>query len=336
LSVAVVLASACCASPAQAQTFEAVGIRAQGMGGAFVAVADDATAVYWNPGAMATVGIYSAVAEGGEGSFGRTGVNADGSVRVGASPLGLREQSGTLVALGLPPIGVAYYRLQTTEVFASRADTSAACGARLTTDNVAVNVLQSLTDGVHVGVALRLVRGVAGNGFVAGPDAGSLLAAAGDVPDRSSWAVDVDAGLLVARGRWRAGLAARNLAKPSFDLPERATAVELYAVPVSRQVRAGVAFLPRSGTTLAVDADLTRTATSVGDTRRLAIGAEQAVLPRLTVRGGLRLQTAGDLRPSGAAGASVAVTTSIFVDAQVTRGAHDGDRHWSAGLRIGY
>ena len=38
---------------AQAQTFGGVGTRAEGMGGAFVAVADDASAVYWNPAGIA-------------------------------------------------------------------------------------------------------------------------------------------------------------------------------------------------------------------------------------------------------------------------------------------
>ena len=42
------------AAPAAAQIYEAVGTRAQGMGGAFVAVADDASAVYWNPGGLAS------------------------------------------------------------------------------------------------------------------------------------------------------------------------------------------------------------------------------------------------------------------------------------------
>ena len=43
-----------CAPPAAAQMYEAVGTRAQGMGGAFVAVADDATATWWNPAGLAT------------------------------------------------------------------------------------------------------------------------------------------------------------------------------------------------------------------------------------------------------------------------------------------
>jgi long-subunit fatty acid transport protein len=40
--------------PARAQTFGGIGTRAEGMGGAFVAVADDASAVYWNPAGIAT------------------------------------------------------------------------------------------------------------------------------------------------------------------------------------------------------------------------------------------------------------------------------------------
>jgi len=38
---------------AAAQSTESVGTRAQGMGGAFVGVADDASAVYWNPAGLA-------------------------------------------------------------------------------------------------------------------------------------------------------------------------------------------------------------------------------------------------------------------------------------------
>ena len=42
-----------------------VGTRAAGMAGAFVAVADDATAVYWNPAGVGTGAIVSAVFDAG-------------------------------------------------------------------------------------------------------------------------------------------------------------------------------------------------------------------------------------------------------------------------------
>ncbi|MEO6223141.1 MAG: hypothetical protein ABIP90_07805, partial [Vicinamibacterales bacterium] len=43
------------AIPASAQTgFEVIGSRALGMGGAFVAVADDPSAVFWNPAGLAS------------------------------------------------------------------------------------------------------------------------------------------------------------------------------------------------------------------------------------------------------------------------------------------
>lgn len=328
-------------APAFAQTtFEAVGVRAQGMGGAFVAVADDATAVYWNPGAMATVGLFNAAVERSDGTVGRTGVNSDGTVRVSSSPLGLRDQTGTLVAMGVPPVGLAYYRLQTVEVASPRGDAPAVVGASLTTDNIALNLLHSLADGVHVGATLRLVHGSAANGFLTGPglsgqDAEGLLSAAGDLEGRSSWAFDVDAGVLVARGRWRAGLTARNLAAPEFDLPENVPGVDLYAVTVSRQVRAGAAFLPTSSTTVAVDMDLTRTETAFGNVRRLAMGLEQTLAPRVVVRGGFNVNTADGARPAAAFGASVAVRSSLWIDAHANLGAHDAERRWGVGVRMG-
>jgi hypothetical protein len=316
------------AGGAQAQTFDAVGIRAQGMGGAFVAVADDATAVYWNPGAMATVGLFSAVVEWNDGALGRPGFDADG--RPFGGTLGLQEQTGTLVGVGVPPLGVAYYRLRSTGFAGSlAADRPAGRGASLTTDNLAVNLLHSLAEGVHVGAALRGVRGAAASGFTEGGDAEAVAEAARALPTRASWAFDVDAGVLVVRGRWRAGLTARNLAAASFLTPGGEE------LELSRQVRVGVAFTPRAATTVAVDADLTRTVTEIGNSRRLAFGLEQVITPRVTARGGFHVNTADDARPAAAFGASVAVRSSIWIDAQATIGAHDAERRWGVGLRMG-
>src|SRR6185369_13447208 len=53
LTLAAAAAFVLLASGTSAQTFETVGVRAQGMAGAFVAVADDATATWWNPAGLA-------------------------------------------------------------------------------------------------------------------------------------------------------------------------------------------------------------------------------------------------------------------------------------------
>src|SRR5215207_4253179 len=66
------------------QTFGGVGTRAEGMGGAFVAVADDASAVYWNPAGIAT------------------GATFDLMVAKG-------PDSGLFVGAALPVLGASYY-----------------------------------------------------------------------------------------------------------------------------------------------------------------------------------------------------------------------------------
>ena len=47
-----------------AQGTDSVGTRAQGMGGAFVGVADDASAVFWNPAGLAGGSYFSLVLDG--------------------------------------------------------------------------------------------------------------------------------------------------------------------------------------------------------------------------------------------------------------------------------
>src|SRR6478735_5595685 len=92
--------------PVVAQTFDIVGTRAAGMGGAFVAVADDASATYWNPAGLVTGSVVSAVAEVARGEF-------EGAPIGGANPpvFGFGGQGSTLVALGTWPVGATFYRL---------------------------------------------------------------------------------------------------------------------------------------------------------------------------------------------------------------------------------
>src|SRR3954469_3802667 len=79
--------------PASAQIFETIGIRAQGMAGAFVAIADDSTATWWNPAGLASGAYFSGIVE-------RTYALAPNDERT----LG--------VSFAVPSLGLSYYRLQ--------------------------------------------------------------------------------------------------------------------------------------------------------------------------------------------------------------------------------
>ena len=77
---------------ATAQIYETIGIRAQGMSGAFVAVADDATATWWNPAGLAGSGLFNVIVE-----FDRV-----------EDPANTRARA---FALTVPSLGLSYYRL---------------------------------------------------------------------------------------------------------------------------------------------------------------------------------------------------------------------------------
>lgn len=123
-----------------AQGVESLGVRALGMGGAFVAVADDATATYWNPAGLATGVIVSAVAERTQ----TTGGQPDGS--------------GTFVGLALPPLGVSYYRIRSPRVLPSGA------AASLVTQQVGATLVQSIGEVLDVAGTIKYVHGSAGAG----------------------------------------------------------------------------------------------------------------------------------------------------------------------------
>src|SRR5688500_9903122 len=89
---------------AAAQQFGAAGTRAQGMGGAFVGVADDGTAIYWNPAGLAAGSYFSLVVDAGAGE-----ATPDGQV-VGGS------KSSFLIGLSTPALGLGYYRLKSASV----------------------------------------------------------------------------------------------------------------------------------------------------------------------------------------------------------------------------
>src|SRR4029077_2682190 len=85
-----------------AQIVESVGNRAMGMGGAFVAVAADSTATWWNPAGLAT-GLFSAMSLGRGVTDLTTGVPA-------------RRDRVSWFAATSPAVGFSYYRLRITDI----------------------------------------------------------------------------------------------------------------------------------------------------------------------------------------------------------------------------
>ena len=331
-------------APASAQVFEAVGARALGMGGAFVGVADDGTATYWNPAGLATgATVDVCAAHGREERFpgGR-----------GAAPAG-EGGGGTSFCLAVPAIGLSYNHLSVRRADPADSSTGVDPGSRqdhrlrgvgvssLTTGHYGLTLVQTVLPGVVVGATLKAVRGTAADGAVAaGTTAPDAVKAARDLEGRASTTVDADVGLMAGGGPVRVGLTIRNLRRPSFETPSGER------LGLARQARVGVAWTPGGdaavniadprGLILALDADLTRTATAVGERRQIAFGAERWWLGRrLGLRAGARASTIGAARPVAAAGVSVSVRRGVFLEAAGTRGHRDGDRGWIIGLRAG-
>jgi hypothetical protein len=298
------------------------------MAEAFVAVADDATSIYWNPAGMATGAFVSFVIDYGAGD----------AVPEALDPAG--SQSATFIGFTLPPLGVGYYRLHRVTAIPTAPEGTAPRSRQegrqsvqgLTTSHVGVTLGQSLGDYLVVAGTVKYVQGEVVTGRFDGTPEGALDAVDG-FPRRSTSRVDVDAGAMVDVERWRIGLVARSLTSPTFDGPEPDTGVEL-----DPEVRVGVAWGAgwpgTSRLVVSADADLTRKPGLTGERRDVAAGVETWWWQqRLGVRGGLRGSTVGGARPVVAGGVSAAVKSGVYVEAHLARGDQDGQA-WSVGARV--
>jgi len=324
-------------SVATAQGLETLGNRASALA-AFVAVADDASAVAWNPAGLVSGPIFNITL-----GLGRTTDASD-------TPLAPGRRAGqlgtTLIALGSTPVGVAYYRLSSRSI---QVDTPAVLGSpdretrqaiarTLVTSHLGATVQQSVGDYLTLGATLKLVRGSVGRAVVAGSSWDEALGEAEAIEGLGSTRGDLDVGAMLAVGRVRAGLVVRNLTAPTFG--EENGVRESVRVTLERHVRIGAAWADRwpgiSRTVLSIDADLTRVPHPAGERRDVAVGMERWVRgQQVGLRAGVRASTVGGGRPVLSLGGSFAVRAGTFVDGYVAKGTRD-DRGWGLAVRLSY
>jgi len=295
-------------SPASAQIVESVGNRALGMGGAFVAVADDSTATWWNPAGHAA-GPFFDVTLGW----------ATTDIENNQPPE--RHDRAAWVAVATPPIGFSYYHLRIKEtgqfrtiapVPGGREDRRAAVPDwSLSASQLGATLVHTLVSDLHVGTTLKYVRASESSGLT-----------------EANNAFDMDLGGLFIKGPIRVGGVVRNV-----------LAAELGAVNLPRQSRVGVAFdaskVSSRAVLVALDADVDAYDTAYGERRVVAIGTEGWVLGRrVGMRAGARFNTVGENEQAYTVGASIAVRSGIYVDGHGAFGGADDESGWGIGARV--
>jgi hypothetical protein len=320
-SAIVVAGLACVPTLASAQQpIEALGARALGMGGAFVAVADDASAPFWNAAGLATGATAGMTI--GWADF-RTG-NQKGDPAVG-----LARRHSYFSSIGSLPLGLSVAQLTDTRI-TSLIGTTARTQTFAATQ-YGINVLQTVTPGLVVGTNLKLVRGKVSEASGTGLSAASLFSSASETSSHSSFAFDLDVSVMADMKPLKLGVTMKNLRQPEF------TNAAGIATRLPRQIRAGAALTPKNGLTLALDMDLDTVDLWDGPRRMIAIGGEDRLTTRLVVRTGVRWNLKDDTRhPVFTAGTSVRVNKSLWLDTHYTQGDILRDRGFGAALRAGF
>lgn len=337
----IVLALLCLgpAVAADAQIVEATGSRALGMGGAFVAVASDSSATWWNPAGLAT------------GPFVELSW-AKNLVEVTERLPAWRHRTSWF-ALGTPVLGLGYYRLRITEVgpldptgqaAAGREDEGADVLVRsLAVNQMGVTLVQTLISGVHVGTTLKYLRGTVGDGredsLTPAPDLlvrGENLDGEG-VESR----FDLDVGVIGIAGPFRLGAVVRNLREPEFVLGGSTADASSTRFRLPKQIRVGAAFAADSAggvpLTVAFDMDVRTYPTPSGERRMVAVGAEHWLLARrVGLRAGGRVNTRGAREQVATVGFTVAAGAGLYLDGHAVRGGSAEERGWGLGARISY
>jgi hypothetical protein len=316
-----------------AQGLETLGTRAAALG-AFVAVADDASAVVWNPAGLVSGPILNIMVD-----VGRVATHPPDPP---APPDEAKETAITLVALGTTPVGFAYYRIEVTTAGTASPAVAGIEGRQdrevflrtLVTSHLGATVQQSVGDHLTLGATVKLVRGHVGGANRMVSSWEEALDAAERLESNEVNRGDVDIGAMVSAGRMRAGVVVRNVTEPTFGEDEG------MPLTLSRHGRVGIAWGDRwpgvARTIVALDVDVTDVPQAGGERRDVAMGIERWVRGhRVGLRGGARVSTAGDARPMVSVGATFALRPGMFADAYVAGGTSD-ERAWGIAARLSY
>ena len=301
------------------------------MGGAFVAVADDASATYWNPAGLALGHMFSLVVDRKVTDLEPEGID-DPS----------RHDRASLLTLGMPALGLTHYQLRTTAVtpvgtmlfrFPQGGETPVRMVRldKLTAYHTGVTLVQSIVQGVAIGTTLKVVHGDIASSIVPEGNRDERLDNAADLATEGTNKFDADIGIMAGGGRLKLGFTARNVTEPSFTITGTSDTMRL-----KRQMRAGVAVSVAEGWSVASDFDLTENGPVEARVRSWAAGTEGRVTRQFFVRSGFRLNTTGKARPTVSAGGSYAVRSAMFIDGQATWGGGNADRGWGISTRIVY
>jgi hypothetical protein len=190
---------------------------------------------------------------------------------------------------------------------------------------------QSLGNHLVLGTTFKLVRGTIGTASASAEEAS--LDRAADLRGENETHADLDVGAMANFGGVRLGVSVKNLRAPEFGTGDDRQALR-------REARAGLAVVGRSRgvvnqLAIAVDADLTRTPSPVGDLRHVAAGIEAWTLQRrVGLRAGVSANTIGAARTAPSVGGSVALKAGMYVEGRWTLGSDESTHGWGAGLRV--
>ena len=288
------------------------------MGGAFVAVADDATAVYWNPAGLAKGGPAGGTIDWGRFQFGNRDI----------PPIpGPSEGSSGLTSFGSWPVGLSLARFSSTVLVPDQFGVAEAFNTRAT--HMGVTVLQTLLENVVGGATVKYVRGRVQRAVVGGTTVEEALDRGSDLEGELRHDFDMDVGLLMDLQQLRFGVTWRNLFEPTLGT------IAGNEIKLKRRGRLGLAYVSSAGVILAMDFDLDTADLEGGPSQNLAFGGEARLGSKLSVRSGVRWSVKGDKRLVTSAGTSFAIRPRMWIDTYYEYSGNDEHRGYGFALRAG-